>query len=136
MADKIFIDADIFVAANDKSNFSKQTKAINVIKQLMKKGGGVISTQVMQEYAQTASERLRQKQSAVLRQLKILESFEVINQTPSQVQRAFELMHLYEISFADAQVISAAEQANCLEIYSQSLKTQPFYSGIKISNPI
>jgi predicted nucleic acid-binding protein len=136
MQGKIFLDADIIIKANDKSDFTLQTKAIEVVKRLITKGRGVISTQVMQEYAQTASEKLGQKQSAVLRQLKILETFEIVNQTPVQVQRAFEIKHLYEVSFADAMVISAAEQANCLEIYSQSLKTEPFYSGIKITNPL
>ena len=136
MQPKIFIDADIIITANDKSDFGLQTKAIEVIKRLMKNGSGVISTQVLQEYAQRASLELKQKQSAVLRQLKILQTFEVVNQTPAQVQRAFEVMYLYEIDFPDAFVISAAEQANCLEIYSQSLKNQPFYSGIKITNPL
>jgi len=136
MPAKIFLDADIIIAANDKNDFALQTKAIEVIKRLMKSGNGVISTQVMREYAQTATEKLAQKQSAVLRQLKILETFEIINQTPLQIQRAFEIAHLYELSFDDALVISAAEQANCLEIYSQSMGKQPFYSGIKISNPL
>ncbi len=136
MPAKIFLDADIIIAANDKNDFALQTKAIEVIKRLMKSGNGVISTQVMREYAQTASEKLHQKQSAILRQLKILETFEVVNQTSLQIQRAFEIKHLYEISFADALVITAAEQANCLEIYSQSMVKQPFYSGIKISNPL
>lgn len=136
MLAKIFIDADIIITANDKKDYAKQIKAIELIKKIMRNGNGVISTQVLQEYAITASRKLDQAQNAVLRQLKLLETFEIINQTPFQVQRAVEIMHLYEIEFYDALVISGAEQANCLEIYSQNLKKGPFYSGIKIINPL
>ena len=136
MLPKIFIDADIIITSNDKKDYSKQIKAIEVIKKLMRNGNGVISTQVLQEYAFTASQKLSQAQNAVLRQLKLLETFEIINQTPFQVQRAVEIMYLYEIEFNDALVISGAEQANCIEIYSMSLKQSPFYSGIKITNPL
>ncbi len=136
MIDKIFIDTDIIVTANDKNDYQKQMKAIEIIKKLMKNGNGVISTQVLQEYAFLATQKLNQPNNAILRQLKMLEAFEVVNQTSMQVQRAVEIMQLYQIKFGNAVIISNAEQANCLEILSQNIKTGPFYSGIKISNPL
>ena len=72
----------------------------------------------------------------VLRQLKLLESFEIINQSPEQIRRAVEIMHSYKISFWDACIISNAEHANCSTIFSEDLNTGQFYSGIRIKNPL
>ena len=132
---KIFIDTNIIVYANDKRSVKKQQKAIEIIKSLMKNRSGIISTQVLQEYAYVAISKLKQSQDVVLRQLKLLEALEVINQSPEQIRRAVEIMNLYKIGFWDACIISNAEHANCNEIYSENLNTGQFYSGIQIVNP-
>jgi predicted nucleic acid-binding protein len=132
---KIFIDTNIIVYANDKRSVGMQRKAIEIVTSLMKNRTGAISTQVLQEYAYVAINKLKQSQDVVLRQLKLLESLEVVNQSPEQMRRAVEIMHLYKIGFWDACIISNAEHANCAEIYSENLNTGQFYSGIQIINP-
>jgi predicted nucleic acid-binding protein len=133
---RIFVDTNIIVYANDNRDIDKQKKAIKVIKLLINSRNGVISTQVLQEYAFVAIHKLRQSQDVVLRQLKLLEALEVINQTPEQIRRAIEIMHLYKIAFWDSCIVSNAEHANCLEIYSEDLNVGQFYSGIQIVNPL
>ncbi len=132
---KIFIDTSIIVYANDKKDTDKQHRAIEIIKTQMNQGNGVISTQVLQEYAFVAIRKLRQSHNVVLRQLKLLETFEVINQTSIQIRRAVEIMHSYQINFWDACIISNAEHAECSIIYSEDLNTGQFYSGIQLINP-
>lgn len=134
--EKIFIDTNIIVYANDESNLQKQKTAISTITQLMMQRNGVISTQVLQEYAYIAFKKLNQQQDVVLRQIRLLESLEVVNQTADQIRRAIEIMHVYKIGFWDSCIISNAEFANCSEIYSEDLNTGQFYSGIQIINPI
>ena len=132
---KIFIDTNIIIYANDKRVIKKQKRALEIVKLLMKNRTGTISTQVLQEYAFVAINKLKQSQDVVLRQLKLLESFEVIYQSPVQIRRAVEIKHLYKIGFWDACIISNAEHANCSEIYSEDLNAGQFYSGIQIVNP-
>ncbi len=133
--DKVFVDTNIIIYANDKRDPEKQQKAIVLIKQLIKTGTGVISTQVLQEYAFVAIKKLKQSPDVVIRQIKLLEALEVINQTSDQISRAVEIMHAYKISFWDACIVSNAENANCSKIYSEELNTGQFYSGIQIINP-
>lgn len=64
---KSFIDTNLIVYANDRRDKKKQKAAIILISDLMKTGNGVISTQVMQEYANVALNKLDQDQSVVLR---------------------------------------------------------------------
>ena len=133
---KIFIDTNIIVYANDKRDKQKQLKAIGIIKDLMQKKLGTISTQVLQEYAFVALEKLNQTHNVVLRQLKLLETFEVIKQTPELIRRAVEIKYLYNINFWDACIISNAEFSNCDIIYSEELNTGQYYSGMEIINPL
>ena len=51
---KIFIDTNIVVYANDSRFPDKQEMANDIIERLMKNGNGVISTQVLHEYAAVA----------------------------------------------------------------------------------
>ncbi|XOF34795.1 MAG: PIN domain-containing protein [Candidatus Electrothrix sp. YB6] len=132
---KIFIDTNLIVYANDRRDPQKQQKAIELIKELMGVGLGVISSQVLQEYANTALTKLHQNHTIVLRQLNLLESFEVVLLKPVLVRRAIEIKSSYGISFWDSCIISAAEAAGCDSIYSEDLSSGQYYSGMKLVNP-
>ena len=79
---KSFLDTNLIVYANDSRAAEKQTRAIEVIARAMRDGTGVISTQVMQEYAVVAGGKLRQDPDTILRQLLLLETLEVVEITP------------------------------------------------------
>ena len=132
---KYFIDTNIIVYANDSRDNKKQIVAIELIKKLMKKGNAVISTQVLGEYAHVALDKLNQKPEIIIRQLKILENFEVVRQSPDIVTRGVELKVLYKINYWDACIIAAAEISKCNVLLSEDLNPGQFYSGIKTINP-
>ena len=132
---KIFIDTNLIVYANDRREPEKQRQAIELVKELMSSGRGVISSQVLQEYANTALTKLHQDHAIVLRQLTLLESFEVVLLKPVLIRRAIEIRSSYGISFWNSCIISAAESAGCDSIYSEDLSSGQYYSGIKLVNP-
>ena len=49
MSDKFFVDTNILVYAHDRSTGSKHQLARSLIEKLWNSGGGVLSTQVLQE---------------------------------------------------------------------------------------
>jgi predicted nucleic acid-binding protein len=120
---------------NDARDKAKQAIALSVITEHMKSGTGVISTQVLQEYAHVALNRLHQRQDVILRQLVLLEELNVIQQSPGLIRRAVEIKAAYQISFWDACIIAAAEYAKCNVILSEHMNTGQFYSGIVMHNP-
>jgi len=132
---KSFIDTNIIVYANDARDVEKQQRALTIVSEQMRAGSGVISTQVLQEYAHVALNKLHQRHDVVLRQLVLLEGLEVIQQSPALIRRSVEIRAAYQISFWDACIISAAEHAKCDAILSEDLNTGQFYSGIAIRNP-
>ncbi|MDA3810912.1 MAG: PIN domain-containing protein [Spirochaetaceae bacterium] len=133
--EKVFIDTNIIVYANDRRDREKQEKALQLISKLLVTDRGTISTQVLQEYASVALSKLHQEHEIILRQIKLLESFEVIRQSPDMIRRALEIKHSYKIGFWDSCIISNAEFANCSIIYSEDLNGGQYYSGIKIVDP-
>lgn len=55
---KVFLDTNLIVYANDTRDAQKQARAIELVAAAIREGTGVISTQVMQEYAVTASGKI------------------------------------------------------------------------------
>jgi predicted nucleic acid-binding protein len=130
-----FIDTNIVVYANDMRDTAKQQLAVAVIARAIRDDTGVISIQVLQEYAHVALARLGQRQELVLRQLALLEILHVVTPTPAMVRRSVELRSLYGISFWDAGIVAAAEHAGCARILSEDLNTGQFYGGVAVANP-
>jgi len=113
----------------------KQKKALDIVAKHMRLGTGVISTQVLQEYAHVALNKLHQRQDVILRQLFLLEGLEIIPQSPTLIRRSVEIKTSYQINFWDACIISAAEHSKCNIILSEDLNNSQFYSGILLKNP-
>ena len=124
---KVFLDTNLIVYANDTRDAQKQARAIELITTAMREGTGVISTQVMQEYAVVAAGKLRQDPDTILRQLLLLETLEVVQITPALIRRALELQFRYQIDYWDAGILAAAEHARCHLLW---LKPVPTRSGV------
>jgi len=132
---RCLIDSNIVVYANDMSEGSKQSRALEIISTCMREGNGVISVQVLQECANIALKKLRQNPPVVMRQLKLLEAFPLVTPSPKTVRRAVETRESYRISFWDAAIVAAAEEADCGIIFSEDLNVGQYYSGIMVLNP-
>ena len=132
---KFFIDTNIIIYANDISDRKRQKPALEIVSGFIKNGNGVISTQVLQEFASVALTKMKLEREIVLRQLVLLEKLEVIQQTASLIRRAVEVQGIYKVSYWDACIIAAAESARCSRILSEDFNTGQYYSGIEVINP-
>ena len=130
-----FVDTNVVVYANDGRSRAKQDRAIETITRLMHRQNGVISFQVMQEYANTALLKLKQAPNVVLRQLNLLQAFRVVLPFTGLVRRQIEIRETYRIGFWDAGIVAAAEEAQCDVILSEDLSEGQLYAGIELVNP-
>ena len=87
---KVFLDTNILVYAVDKRDSAKHERAIEAVERCIGHGSGVISTQVLQEFAAVALSKLHQKVDIVLAELSLLKSMEVVQVTPALIRRALE----------------------------------------------
>jgi predicted nucleic acid-binding protein len=130
-----FLDTNLIVYANDRRDKKKQTRALDVIREEIRAGTGVVSIQVLQEYANTALNKLGQEPAIVLRQLTLLEALTVVSPEPPMVRRAVELKALFQLSFWDASILAAAESAGCRHLLSEDLNDGQAFGSIRVINP-
>ena len=131
----VFLDTNIIVYANDRRDPIKHRRAMELVAEHMRDGTAVISTQVLQEYANVALTRLKQEEGVVLRILRLCETMKVIATSPALVRRAVELRRVYDVGFWDAGIIAAAEEADCDRIITEDFNPGQYYGGILALNP-
>ena len=132
---KLFLDTNVLLYANDCRDPGKQSIALDRIHEAMKTGTGVISTQVVQEFAAAGVQKLGLQIDVVLHELLLLESLEVVQVTSALVRRSLELQDRYNINFWDAGILAAAETANCGVLLSEDLNPGQLYAAVRVENP-
>jgi predicted nucleic acid-binding protein len=133
--DKAFIDTNVFVYANDTADLGKQNAAIALVKEALRDGWGVVSTQVVMEYAAVASSRLGQSRDAVTRQTYAMERLEVVGVSPQLIRTGLEFAEQSQLSFWDGVILAAAHAARCTTIWSEDFTPGRRYAGIIVKTP-
>ena len=119
----VFLDTNILVYSVDHRDPAKQSQAVDFVTACIRDGSGVISTQVLQEFAAVSVGKLHQDSNIVSRQLHVLESLKIIQVTPSLIRRALELFGQHQMNFWDATILAAAEHASCDRLWSEDFST-------------
>ena len=132
-----FVDTNILFYVHARTEGGKHERAKQIVQQLWESHSGVISTQVLQELCINA--RRKMQPPVTTEQLRaVVESYlrwEVITNTGQSVLQALELEARYKISFWDALIINAAEEAGCEVLYSEDLSSGQHYGSVLVVNP-
>jgi predicted nucleic acid-binding protein len=138
MSDKCFIDTNILVYAHDRAAGIKHQKAQSLIEKLWQSGGGVLSTQVLQELCIN----LRRKTSRPLsveetrRLIQDYSSWTIVTNTAESVIQALDIEFRYKISFWDALIVQAAGSSGAAILYSEDLADGQVYGSVRVVNPL
>lgn len=135
MSGKVFLDTNILAYAQDSGSPDKQRKSRELIAKLTETGGGVISTQVMQEFYVTATSKLGVPPLAAKGVLKTFAVFEIVQVSPELIQEAVDCSILNQLSFWDALVLASAAAADCSKVYTEDLNPGQTILGVKLHNP-
>lgn len=136
MTDKIFLDSNVLIYSIDDGEVVKQQIANNLITSLSEKGG-VISTQVLQEFYNIATKKLGiSKQDAKVLLERLSDCFIVHKNTVSDILHAIEISIKTQFSFWDSLILSAAIAEGCTTLYSEDLNDGQIVEEIVINNPM
>ena len=130
-----FIDSNILIYAEACDEPQKQSAALALLRHLKLSASGVISTQILQEYANVALRKMGLDANHVRKQLGAHQQFELVQVTPAIIQGALDLHQTRSLSFYDALVVQAAIVAGCDTLYSEDLNAGEIIGGVKIVNP-
>jgi predicted nucleic acid-binding protein len=138
MSDKVFVDTNILVYAYDVLSGSKNERARALIEKLWSTGGGVLSTQVLQELCVNLR-RKTAKPLTVEETLSLIEDYsdwEIVVNTKNSVIEALKIETRYQISFWDALIVHAAESSGAAILYSEDLSDGQTYGSVRVVNPL
>lgn len=136
MSDKIFIDTNVLVYSIDDSEGFKNLAAKSIVNELSN-SKGVISTQVLQEFYNIITKKMKcpkEKAKELLQSLS--ECFEVHKNSVLDILRAVDISIKTQFSFWDSLIISAAISSGCRTLYSEDLNDGQNVDGVLIKNPL
>jgi predicted nucleic acid-binding protein len=136
MSDRVFVDTNIFVYADDRSARNKRVRARTVLSELIRAKRVVVSTQVMQEYFAAAIKKLGLSPEQARIRVERLNRLDVVLIRPELVLGAIDLCRLHSLSFWDALVVRSASVAGCGRLLSEDLQDGQTIDGVRIENPL
>ncbi len=138
MSAKYFIDTNIFVYSFDNRQAEKKQRAQVLIQQALETGSGIISTQVIQEFLNVATQKFATP-------LTIEDGRTYLRLVLNPLCQIYPNLLLYEncldiqaetkYSFYDFLILSAAIQGGCDILYSEDLQDGQQVREVKITNP-
>jgi predicted nucleic acid-binding protein len=138
MSDKVFVDTNILLYAHDPSTGVKHDRARSLIERLWNSGGGVLSTQVLQELCVNLHRKTAHPLSIeqTRRLLQDYLSWNIVVNTAESILEALAIEQRYNISFWDALIIQAAGGAGASIVYSEDLSDGQTYGSLRVINPL
>jgi len=138
MNDKAFVDTNILVYAHDLVSGIKNERARALIEKLWSAGGGVLSTQVLQELC--VNLRRKAVKPLTIEETRSLiqdySDWELVVNTHNSVIEALTIETRFQISFWDALIIHAAERAGAAILYSEDFSHGRTYGSVRVVNPL
>ncbi|MEO9184909.1 MAG: PIN domain-containing protein [Kofleriaceae bacterium] len=135
MSERVFIDTNIFVYADDLAAKVKRPRARALLSPLIRERRAVISTQVIQEYLVVASKKLGLSTEHARARVQALGRLEVIIVRPELILGAIELHRDHSLSFWDALIVKAAVAAGCARLLTEDLNDGQVIEGLTITHP-
>jgi len=135
MSDRVFVDTNIFVYADDRAARTKRPQARAMLSELIRTRRAVVSTQVMQEYFVAAVKKLGLSPERARIRVERLGRLDVVLIRPELILGAIDLCRLHALSFWDALVVRSASASGCGRLLSEDLQDGQTIDGVRIENP-
>jgi predicted nucleic acid-binding protein len=132
---RTFIDSNVLLYAIDDEDPIKRTVSRTVLRQLMESQNGVVSTQVLQEFAAVATRKFGISPTQAKAALRSWAALDTVLLTTGVIYDAIDEMTLSRLSFWDSLIIAAAASAHCTELLTEDLQPGQTIRGVTVHNP-
>lgn len=137
MTEKVFVDSNVLVYAHDPEAGDKQRVAGDLLEKLWSTRNGILSVQVLQEFYNTVTRRLRRTvRRDVARELvHVYSSWTIQSISADDIVAASILEERHRLNFWDALIIQAASLAGAKTLLSEDFRHGQTIAGVTIENP-
>jgi predicted nucleic acid-binding protein len=137
MNDKPFIDTNVLIYAYDLDAGIKHRRASELIRLLWSERGGILSTQVLQEFHVNVTRKIPRPISPATARgiIDTYRAWQVETISIDTVLRASEYQERHQLSFWDGVIIAAAVQGSATVLLTEDLNAGQMIEGVEINNP-
>ncbi len=137
MIDRVFVDSNILIYAHDFDAGVRQQRAADCLRRLWEARSGRLSTQVLQEFYVTVTQKIRSPLNKSVAREVVRSYAEWVHSLimPGTVLRASEISEAWRLSFWDSMIVAAAEQSQAAQLFSEDLSHGEVIAGITVVNP-
>ncbi|MDO4223205.1 MAG: PIN domain-containing protein [Acinetobacter sp.] len=135
MNDKVFLDTNILIYSVDKRFPDKQNQAMRIIAFLQANHRAVISTQVLQEFYNATTKKLKLDKHQMQILVDKFAKLPVLNNDVKLLKNAIHISIIHHLTLWDAYMVAGAKRADCTILYTEDLTHNQIIEGVKIINP-
>ena len=135
MNERVFLDTNVLVYADDLDAGDKRDRARELLRTALTGGTGVISTQVLQEFFSVTTRKLGVDPAVARRKVELLAAMDVVRVDVDLILGAIDLHRLHALSFWDALIVRSAVAAGCGRLLSEDMQDGQVFDGVRIENP-
>jgi predicted nucleic acid-binding protein len=135
VSERVFVDTNVFVYADDEDEPTKRATAQRLIGELAAEERAVISTQVLSEYVAAARRKLGLSLAACREAVLLMCQLHVVGIRAEHVLGAIDLASLHSLSLWDALIVRAASASGCARLLTEDLSHGQVIDGVRVENP-
>lgn len=138
MNGRFFLDTNIFVYCFDATAPVKARKAVELIRQALTSGRGIISYQVAQEFLNVALRRFTRPMTTREAEeylTTVLRPLLAVHSSPAIYSAALRLADRANLSWYDSLIVASAQEGQCDVLYSEDLQHGRKLGSLEIRNP-
>lgn len=137
MKDRFFLDTNVLVYANDRSDRRKYDTAKRILLEGLANENMILSTQVLGEFFVTVTRKIEVKLPAesAKKQIHLLRTAEIIPIDFDLTVRAVEFSVQEGLSYWDSLIVTTAQKSQCALLYSEDMADGRTYGSVTIRNP-
>lgn len=133
---KVFFDTNILVYSVDERTPEKKVIASNLLNEASRSKNGIISTQSLQEFYNAAVKKLNLSKQAAKEYVDFFsKQFPVKEISIPLIIKAIDISIKNGLSFWDSLILSAANDTDCILVYSEDMNSGQIICGTKVLNP-
>lgn len=132
-----FVDTNVLVYGHDKDAGAKHERAAALVAELWERQRGVISTQVLQEFYVTVTQKIPTP-IAPNRTRGIIRAYgqwKLEMNALATILQASEIQEKHRLSFWDAMIIAAAMRGGAQLLLTEDLNHGQVIEGVRVCNP-
>lgn len=137
MTETFFVDSNVLVYRRDASERTKQPTAALWVDALWRTRRGRLSVQVLEEYYQVVTRKLRPGLPIAEARGEVRDFFawQPVPMSPAILEEAWSVEERFGLSFWDGLIVGAARVAGCRYLLSEDLQDGQDLDGVLVLSP-